>query len=265
MRTLDRSNPWAGAPILHCERTVSTMAEALALGRRGCPTGTTVVADFQEAGRGRLGPRRWSSEAGKNLLFTQVLRGLLPEAPQRLPLLVGLAVARTLESLYALEPVIKWPNDVMCQVPAWDSEAGGSHRYAKVAGVLCEAVSEGGAVTVLAGVGLNCNQLRFRDQPRAVSLAGLLGREVDRFSLLESLLAAIQGALTDSGWKAALLKRLLYRGREVTVHLGPAGAGAASRALRGVLEGLEDDGAMRIRPFGGEAVSVYSGELEAEG
>jgi BirA family biotin operon repressor/biotin-[acetyl-CoA-carboxylase] ligase len=249
MVPLDLHNPWDGAPVLRRERTGSTMEDALALARKGYPGGTTVVADYQEAGRGRLPERTWRSEAGQNLLFTQLLRGVLAGEPHRLPLLVGLAVARTLEGLFGLHPEIKWPNDVLCPL--------------KVAGILCEAVSDASGVVLLAGVGLNCNQLEFPGEPGATSLAVLLGRPVDRMRTLERILAEIRHALTDRGWKEALLARLHRLGREVALREGVPRGGPGDGTLCGVLEGLEENGALRIRLPGGRVRFVYSGELTA--
>jgi len=251
MVTLDLHNPWDGAPVLFRERTGSTMEDALTLARQGYPGGTTVVADYQESGRGRLPERRWESAPGENLLFTQLLRGVLGGEPQRLPLLVGLAVSRTLESVFGLHPEIKWPNDVLCPV--------------KIAGVLCEAVSDASGVVLLAGVGLNCNQLEFAGAPPATSLAALLGHPVDRFRVFEHVLAEIRHALSDHGWKEALLARLHCLGQEVVVRDGVPGAPAGDADLTGVLEGLEEDGALRIRVRGGSLRVVYSGELTGGG
>ena len=50
----------------------STNVEARALAMKGAPEGTVVVAEAQTAGRGRLG-RRWTSPAGKGLLFSCLL------------------------------------------------------------------------------------------------------------------------------------------------------------------------------------------------
>jgi BirA family biotin operon repressor/biotin-[acetyl-CoA-carboxylase] ligase len=290
MVPLSLNNPWPGAPTLFRKRTRSTMEDALTLARDGYPAGTTVVADYQEAGRGRLAERQWRSEEGKNLLFTQLLRDVLPDGPQRLPLLVGLAVARALEGAFGLAPAIKWPNDVLCPLPgrhsgkkrpAAEDALGSGHGaradfasaggvfaseggvFAKVAGVLCEAATSGSGLLLLAGVGLNCNQLEFPEEPGAVSLALLLGREVDRLQLLERILGEIRAALSDRGWKAALLHRLYCLGREVAFHQAAAGDSGASSVLRGVLDGVEDDGALRLRLPGGQTTALYSGELTA--
>jgi BirA family biotin operon repressor/biotin-[acetyl-CoA-carboxylase] ligase len=286
MKTLEVQNPW-GAPVLYRERTRSTMEDALELARRGYPEGTTVVADYQEGGRGRLEGRRWHAEAGRNLLFTTLLPpGSSGEEPTRVPLLVGLAVSRALEASFGLAPAIKWPNDVLCEVsPVGPVQGGGRTSTAgggggrtpgpaqggdpapppaKVAGILCEAVVQGEDLLVLAGVGVNCNQLDFPGESAALSLARLLGREVDRAALLAGILAELRRALQDAGWKEALLERLYLLGREVTVRVALSDA-PALRRVRGILTGLGNDGSLEIRLPGGEIQSVYSGELERAG
>ena len=136
------ANPWPGAEVTVVERTGSTMDDCLALGLRGMPSGTAVVAGFQERGRGRAPGRRWLSPAWESLLVTVLLRAdELGFPPSQLPLRVGLAVSRAVEDATGAAPEIRWPNDALL---------GGR----KVAGILCEA--HGGLL--LAGIGVNCRQ-----------------------------------------------------------------------------------------------------------
>ncbi|MBE3132767.1 MAG: hypothetical protein IMZ55_04785, partial [Acidobacteria bacterium] len=85
------ATPWEGAPVYLKERTGSTMDDALALARAGSPAGTTVVAGFQERGRGRVPGRLWVSGAWESLLATVVLRRADSPPPSQLPLRAGLA------------------------------------------------------------------------------------------------------------------------------------------------------------------------------
>ncbi|HYH60515.1 MAG TPA: hypothetical protein VD766_01495, partial [Solirubrobacterales bacterium] len=72
-------------------------------------SGTFVVADEQNAGRGRTG-RKWSAAAGSALLCSAILRPL--EAHHALlPLAVPLAVCDAAEQLAPVECQVKWPND----------------------------------------------------------------------------------------------------------------------------------------------------------
>ena len=89
--------------------TGSTNADLLAAAATGAPAGTVLVAELQSGGRGRLG-RSWVSPAGAGLTFSVLLRPAPPVPTWGwLPLLTGLALARTLGSAARL----KWPNDVL--------------------------------------------------------------------------------------------------------------------------------------------------------
>ena len=223
--------------------TRSTMEEALRLLEGGCPTGTVVAAGFQERGRGRCPDRSWEAEAGRNLLFTLILE--LPPGfpPQRLPILAGLALARALEGRFGLKTAVKWPNDLL-------------HGGRKLAGILCEARARpGGPTQVLVGIGVNCNQLSFPRElkGRACCLRELLGAEVALPELLAAVLAAIHAALGDGGWREALEARLHGLGCPAVLRDG-------GRAVRGIVRGVAEDGALLLES-GGRVGSFYNGEL----
>ena len=106
----------------------STNDVANVLADRGASEGTVVVANAQSAGRGRQG-RAWQSAAG-NLHLSVLLRPRgSAELWGKLPLLAGLAVAEAVGD----EARLKWPNDVQIE-------------GRKVAGVLVESASSGGAL-----------------------------------------------------------------------------------------------------------------------
>jgi BirA family biotin operon repressor/biotin-[acetyl-CoA-carboxylase] ligase len=219
-----------------------------------------VLTDFQTGGRGRLARRSWIAEAGKNLLFTLVLRTRPADVGTgstvlRLPLLAGLALALAAEDLYGLPARIKWPNDLL---------VGGK----KLSGVLCEALAEGGTLGVLIGMGVNCNQLSFPSElgSRATSLALALGREVDRTGLLEAVLRELRGCLDDGRWHAKVLARLHGLGRRAIL-LGTADRESGDRpdaGQAGLILGLNPDGSLLFRPDGGEPSGVYGGEFRYE-
>ncbi len=106
--------------------------------RAGAPEGLVVTADHQTAGRGRLG-RRWEAPPGANLLLSVLLRPALPVDQLHLcTVAMALATRAGAARVAGIEPVLKWPNDVMV-------------GERKLAGILAEAVP--GAVVV--GVGVN--------------------------------------------------------------------------------------------------------------
>lgn len=243
MRKLDIENGWQGSPLFLKYRTRSTMEDAEALVRQGYPEGTVVAASFQEQGRGRLPGRVWESVLGKNLLFTILLKGTSVNILNRLPLLIGLAVSLALEKLFSLETEIKWPNDILFQ-------------GRKLCGVFCRA----GSGRILAGIGINCNQLSFAENfgGKATSLAIILKKRVSRQQVLEAVLMEVKGVLADRNWQAKILKRLYLLWREVVILKRlPQG-----REVRGVILGLDPDGALLIRTETGKApVRIVSGEI----
>lgn len=238
------ANPWS-APVLYLESTLSTMDDAQRLEEQGYPSGTVVVAGFQERGRGRHPERVWTAEPGKNLLFTLSLHLSKDFPPQRLPLLAGLALALTVEERFGLSCQVKWPNDLL-------------HEGRKLAGVLCLARSRSsGPARAFVGVGLNCNQRSFAPElsDKACSLAGLLGREVALPELLADVLAALKAELRDGDWRARLQHHLYGLGRQA--RLGQDGGGPA---LAGRLRGVAEDGALLLESAGA-IHPAYSGEL----
>jgi len=81
--------------------------------RAGAPEGVVVVADYQHAGRGRLG-RRWEAPAGSNLLVSVLLRpALAVEELHLCTVAVALAAADACERAAGLVPQLKWPNDLV--------------------------------------------------------------------------------------------------------------------------------------------------------
>jgi BirA family biotin operon repressor/biotin-[acetyl-CoA-carboxylase] ligase len=235
-------NPWPGATVTVVERTGSTMDDCLELGRRGMPSGTAVVAGFQDGGRGRAPGRRWLSPAWESLLMTVLLHGDEIAFPlSQLPLRVGLAVCRAVSGATAAAPEIRWPNDVLL---------GGR----KVAGILCEAH---GGLTVV-GVGVNCLQRSF--PPEIFETAGSLflatGVDVRPLELCPAVLAHLREALTEGGWRAEIESRLAGRGTRVRVD--PIGAGSA---LEGTVLGVDADGALLLRDDAGAIRRAAQGEI----
>ena len=139
------------------ETTVSTNLDA----RTGEP-GDVFAADFQTAGRGRLG-HVWCSPAKANLLMSAVLSTAdrPPEEVATLPLVVGLAVVRAVTRFLDAgarreRPLLKWPNDVL---------VGGR----KLAGILCERHGD----RIVAGIGVNVHEQEF--PPEIAARAAFLG------------------------------------------------------------------------------------------
>jgi BirA family transcriptional regulator, biotin operon repressor / biotin---[acetyl-CoA-carboxylase] ligase len=134
-----------GRKIQSLMETVSTNLSAFRLAEEGAEEGTTLIADFQSGGKGRLG-RVWTSPQGVNLYCSVILRpDIKPVAAPQLTFLSAVAVARAIERLTDLKPRIKWPNDILIEGK-------------KVAGLLNEMSAETDKVNfVVLGIGVNIN------------------------------------------------------------------------------------------------------------
>lgn len=197
--------------------------------------GTLVVADHQTAGRGRL-DRDWETPPGTALTFSAVVDPhLADEDWPLLPLATALAVAEGVRRAAAVDPQVKWPNDLLLD-------------DGKVAGILLERVpGPSGTPRPLAVIGIGINVGMTREQlpvPTATSLA-IAGAVVDRTTVLREVARALATTLDElSADPKALLER--YRtacstiGRQVEVHL-PDGS-----VLRGRAEDVDDRGRLVV-------------------
>lgn len=163
--------------------TGSTNAELNRLiGLEDLEEGTIVCTDYQSHGKGHMG-NTWSSEKGKNLLFSILLKPgfLLPENAFHLSRITSLSLLEVLDN-QDIKSEIKWPNDIV---------AGSS----KICGVLIEnAVSGRGILQSVIGVGLNVNQEVFNSSiPSPTSLRLEKGCHFDRKVLMEEFRTALEG------------------------------------------------------------------------
>ncbi len=144
------------------------------------------LADSQTAGRGRHG-RTWISK-DDSLTFSLVMKRSITSSPTTSlwPIAVGVAIARAIEFCFApLRTQLKWPNDV---------HLDGS----KVAGILLETI-HGTPEFIVIGIGVNTNTSPAEDEMTgpiaqsavAQSIAAVVGRPVDRYSLLTSVIEQV--------------------------------------------------------------------------
>jgi BirA family transcriptional regulator, biotin operon repressor / biotin---[acetyl-CoA-carboxylase] ligase len=238
-----------GRKIYAFESIDSTNTCARALASNEAPEGAVVVADFQTAGKGRLG-RTWSATASENLLFSVILRPRIPpEGVNLLPLLTAVAVARAISERSGLKPDCKWPNDLLL-------------RGKKFCGILLEGVLREGALDfVIAGIGVNVNQVLFPDElkDRATSLRIESGKEFDREELLRGVLAEFETLYSrekDDDFRSVPKLWMSHSGMiGKTVDCESEGA-----TLSGVAEGVASDGALILLTDAGRR-SVYAGDV----
>ena len=244
-RWLARSYHWF-------EETDSTNRVALELGRAGAGHGTTVVAEAQSAGRGRLG-RNFYSPPYRNLYTSIVLRRPVdPSHSGTVVFAAAIAVADTVaETLGDAERVeIKWPNDVLI---------GGL----KTSGILVEATGSGPARFMVLGIGVNLNvaPAEFPEEfrSRATSLAAAGGRPVDRPGFAARLYGKLENQLDrhERGGFAALRPAFEAHFRMPGQRIRVTGAAT----VEGVVIGVDGQGALRIRCDDGHEERALAGDV----
>ena len=245
--------------LLLSEQTASTNSDLVAQAADS-PDWTVLVTEHQQQGRGRLG-RVWQTPPRAALTFSVLLR------PEQVPqpawswatLLMGLAVTRVLRALAGVDAATKWPNDVLVR----PLPHGPRH---KVAGILAEFVP-GPSPVLVVGVGLNVTSTAEElPVPTATSLALVNAATTDRGVLLRALLrefAAVDGQwrahagdLAAAGLLAQVRQACCTLGEPVEVHLP-----GARPDLRGIAEGIDDDGRLLVRGADGALTAVAAGDV----
>jgi BirA family biotin operon repressor/biotin-[acetyl-CoA-carboxylase] ligase len=246
---------WLARDLRYFDCTDSTNRVALELAREGAEHGTTVVAEGQTAGRGRLG-RSFFSPPYLNLYTSIVLRPRLTtaEAPSWIlaaATAVADAVAGSVDDPESVE--IKWPNDVLL-------------RGLKTSGILMELGAEASRVAFLVlgiGVNLNVDRDSFPEEFRhsATSLSSHGGARIDRVAFAQRLYEQLERTLdrcAESGFDAlrpAFDARFRMPGRRVRV------VELAGEEIDGVALGIASNGALMVRRDDGSEVQVIAGDV----
>jgi BirA family transcriptional regulator, biotin operon repressor / biotin---[acetyl-CoA-carboxylase] ligase len=241
-----------GREMVYFADTDSTNDRAHALAKDGAAEGTVVIAEAQQAGKGRLG-RRWTSPAGVNLYASVILRP--PIAPRHAPQLTFLsaaAVAWTIAETTGLSPTVKWPNDVLLD-------------GRKVAGLLNELDAETERIRYLIlGVGVNINMQaeQFPEDLRypASSLAMACGTEVSRLRFTRTLLEQLDRLY--SQYRREGFAPIMQAWQEYFVLTGQqVEVDCQGRLLRGRVVGLDEDGALLLQLDEGRQERVLAGDV----
>jgi BirA family transcriptional regulator, biotin operon repressor / biotin---[acetyl-CoA-carboxylase] ligase len=243
---------WLGARRIDLDVCASTSDEAARLARAGAEHGTVITAREQTAGRGRQG-RSWHSAPDSGLYLSAVLR--LPLAPAQVPgltLAIGVAVCDAARRAGA-PAGLKWPNDVVVRGPDGPRKLGG---------ILSETTSVAGRIdAVIVGIGVNLRDPGFPPElaARATSLAAE-GAAADREAFVAHLLDDLET------W----IDRYVAAGVAAVVPAWQARCEPAARvratvdgaAVVGAMDGLDADGALRLRDDAGRVHRVIAGDVE---
>jgi BirA family biotin operon repressor/biotin-[acetyl-CoA-carboxylase] ligase len=248
-------------------RTGSTNADVAARAREGEPEGLVLVADHQEAGRGRLG-RAWTAPPRAALAVSMLLRPAVdPARWSWLPLLVGVGITDALTRTCGLRAGLKWPNDVLVPEPRPGERPDDGERR-KVCGILAEAVPgpDGAPGAAVVGFGLNVDQERAElPVPDATSLRLAGSAILDRDTVLRACLRAVGvryrrwveagGDPRASGIGAAYREACRTLGLEVEVQR------PGTEPVRGVADEVDDAGRLVVTERGGGREALAAGDV----
>jgi len=171
-----------GRRIDYFDTVGSTNAEALERCAGSDADGLVILADWQTAGRGRLG-RSWHSPRGGSVMLSAVVIDRSNRfLGDQISLIAAVAVHDALEQETHVSVDIKWPNDLLI-------------RNRKVAGMLVESRPTDEAVAFVIGIGVNCLQHpgHFPEpiRPVATSLDMESSQPVVRETIVTSILTEL--------------------------------------------------------------------------
>jgi len=236
----------------------SSNDEARTLANKGAAHGTTVVAEEQKVGKGRLG-RAWVSPKGGVWMSTILRPRLPPSKVSAITLVTGLAVVRAIERVTGgkVSPLIKWPNDLLI-----DGK--------KVCGILTELDAEMDRLNfIIVGIGLNANfktsRLPVEVQKKATTLAKVMGMAVHRVPLIKAMLEEMEKAIdafVASGGELGPMREEMNKRSALLGHRVRISDPGGAEPIEGKAVDIRGDGALVVDVAGKGKVPVISGSVE---
>ncbi len=249
------NNPWR-EKIQFFDTITSTNDVLKQLALQGAPEGTTLVADCQTGGRGRMG-RTFLSPSGVGIYLSVLLRpNCKPTELMHLTCASASATCSAIEQAAGFRPGAKWTNDIV-------------YNKRKLAGILTELGlnQDGTTAYAIIGIGFNCNQ-QLRDFPDAIqdvagSLKMVTGKETDRALLAAKMIEALyqmnRELLSDqAGILARYRQDCITLGQEISLVRG-------DEIRHGKALDVDDNGALVVRYEDGTIEAVNSGEVSVRG
>ena len=237
----------AHPPIEAYDELDSTNAEARRRAAAGEAGPVWITAARQTAGRGRLG-RSWSTQIG-NLAATLMMRTDRPPAEAaQVSFVAALAAADLAET--CLGPgaaTLKWPNDLMV-------------HGRKAAGILVESGPHAaGGLWLAVGMGVNLARAPVDISPLPTCFAdhGAAPTPAEALDVLACAFERWRGVWDAEGFAPiarAWTARAHGLGARCAAHL-------PGSTLEGVAEGLDADGALRLRLDDGSLARITAGDV----
>ena len=246
---------WVAKEVLYFDTIDSTNTKAQELAEKGYPSGTLVVADKQESGKGRRG-RSWVSPSGTGIFMTLMIKSdINPNNASMLTLVAALAVAKAITSVTGEEALIKWPNDIVV-------------NGKKVCGILTEMNAQFDYINhIVVGIGINVHNESFPEEISQMASSLMIeagGKRFHRAQIIAETMSYFE-QYYDTFLKTQDLSALVREYDELLVNM--------NKAVR-VLDPKEpfDGKAMGITPKGELIVDTWesrklvsSGEVSVRG
>lgn len=239
-------------PVLILDIVDSTNAEARRRAEAGEAGPLWIAAREQTAGRGRRG-RAWETGRGNLAATLLTVTERSPAEAARTAFVVALAMA-DVAVRYVPEVLVrlKWPNDLL---------VGG----AKAGGALVESGRRpDGRLWLAVGVGVNLSRAPDEVERPATSLDRHLRPEVQAAPTPEAALAVLAEAFARRWtlWDAEGFDGVARAWSARAAHMGePCVARLPGEAVEGIAEGLDGDGALRLRLPSGAVRRITAGDV----
>ncbi|MBE6860205.1 MAG: biotin--[acetyl-CoA-carboxylase] ligase [Ruminococcus sp.] len=239
-----------GRKLVVLDEIDSTNNYAKLLAQDGAENGTVVIADYQTAGKGRLG-RSFVSPKGTGLYLSLIIRNNISvSSAQLITSCVAVVAAEAIEELCGCDVKIKWVNDLFL---------GGR----KICGILTEAsigFEEAKLDYVIIGIGINVSSLKGKLDSELEKIASSIedetGEKISRSKLCAVLLKKLEERMNDIESRAFLKeyqRRSMIIGERVVIE--ERGVSRAGKAIA-----IADDAGLTIEFENGEIHTINSGE-----
>lgn len=216
-------------------------------------SGTLIIADRQEKGRGRL-ERTWFSPPGKNIYLSIILKPEIePKDATLLTVLAAVACTIAIRKTSGLKVVIKWPNDLI-------------FSEKKLGGILTEVRSEPDKIKIaIIGIGINVNieSKDFPDEIRslATSIKDNTGEYHSRSRIIIQILKEFEAFYNIFKKKGSV--PLLKKWKQLSSTIGKNVRVTTGReTISGVAEDIDEEGMLILKLRSGVLKKISTGDVD---
>ncbi|MGL6173480.1 MAG: biotin--[acetyl-CoA-carboxylase] ligase [Cellulosilyticaceae bacterium] len=254
MRIKNLNTKYMGKELEYHKTIDSTNIRAKEWAKEGAKEGSLVIAEYQSAGKGRLG-RTWLSPKGEGIWMSLILKPLLEisKIPQ-LTIVAGLCMSQAIENVTGLKVEIKWPNDIII-------------NNKKIAGILTElSASSNNINSVVVGIGVNVNNQEIDSTiPYATSLT-LEGNKVyEKEEIIKEFLDLFE-VNYEQYIKEKSIAFLLEEYRMRCVNLNKEVKIISNKKeYIAYVQNINDEGSLEVRRLDGNIETIFTGEVSVRG